>query len=117
MNRRYRVRFRFSQSQRSRARKLPRQRRLVDARCANGEGHLEAHEELTSVGGGRGENKHGPRRRGVLSACVTWTFWLVRFDTAAWKYYHLRLMSAAGVIDSLEFARSEQQVAGELPIA
>jgi len=53
----------------------------------------------------------------VLSACVTWTFRLVRFDTAAWKYYHLGLMSAAGVIDSLEFARSEQEVAGELPIA
>jgi DUF177 domain-containing protein len=34
----------------------------------------------------------------------------------ALKYYHPPPMSAAGVIDSLEFASSEQALAGELPI-
>jgi uncharacterized protein len=39
------------------------------------------------------------------------------FDRAAQKYYHAPLMFAQAVIDSLEFARTEQTLHGELPIA
>lgn len=39
------------------------------------------------------------------------------FDRAAQKYYHAPLMFAQAVIDSLEFARTEQTLHGELPVA
>lgn len=39
------------------------------------------------------------------------------FDTATQKYYHARLMSAQAVIDSLEFARAEQELQGNLPVS
>lgn len=39
------------------------------------------------------------------------------FDTATQKYYHARLMSAQAVIDSLEFARAEQGLQGNLPVS
>lgn len=39
------------------------------------------------------------------------------FDTATQKYYHARLMSAQAVIDSLEFARTEQELQGDLPVS
>lgn len=39
------------------------------------------------------------------------------FDTATQKYYHARLMSAQAAIDSLEFARAEQELQGNLPVS
>lgn len=39
------------------------------------------------------------------------------FDTKSQKYYDARLMSVPAVIDSLEFARSVQQISGQLPAA
>lgn len=39
------------------------------------------------------------------------------FDTARQKYYHARLMSAQAIMDSLEFARTEQELRGNLPIS
>lgn len=39
------------------------------------------------------------------------------FDTKSQKYYDARLMSVPAVIDSLEFARSAQQISGQLPAA
>jgi uncharacterized protein len=39
------------------------------------------------------------------------------FDTRAQKYYHAALMSAPAVIDSLEFARTGQQLSGSLPVS
>jgi uncharacterized protein len=43
-------------------------------------------------------------------------FFLFVFDTKWQKYYHARLMSAPAVIDSLEFARSEQKLSGSLSV-
>src|SRR5690606_26500975 len=39
------------------------------------------------------------------------------FDSDRQKYYHASLMPAQTVIDSLEFARTGQQLGGTLPIA
>ena len=39
------------------------------------------------------------------------------FDRAAQKYYHAPLMFAQAVIDSLEFARTEQTLQGDLPVS
>jgi uncharacterized protein len=39
------------------------------------------------------------------------------FDRAAQKYYHAPLMFAQAVIDSLEFARTEQTLHGNLPVS
>jgi uncharacterized protein len=44
-------------------------------------------------------------------------FLLYSFDRKAQKYYHARLMSAQAVIDSLEFARTGQQMHGEVRVA
>jgi uncharacterized protein len=44
-------------------------------------------------------------------------FLLDIFDRKAWKYYHARLMSAQAVIDSLDFARTGQQMHGEVKVA
>src|SRR5688500_15861295 len=52
----------------------------------------------------------------ALSACQSSDFRCRSFDSAAQKYYHARLMSAAAVIDSLEFARGQQQLRGSLPV-
>lgn len=38
------------------------------------------------------------------------------FDSTAQKYYHARLMSEQTVIDSLEFARAEQEMRGSVPV-
>ena len=43
-------------------------------------------------------------------------FLLYSFDRKAQKYYHARLMSAQAVIDSLEFARTGQQMHGEVRV-
>jgi uncharacterized protein len=52
-----------------------------------------------------------------LSACVNCVFRVLVFDTSAQKYYHAPLMSARAVIDSLEFARAEEELQGRLPAA
>ena len=53
----------------------------------------------------------------TLSLCQISLFRLIFFDSRAQKYYHAPLMPAQTVIDSLEFARTGQALAGELPIA
>lgn len=40
----------------------------------------------------------------------------MHFDFWVRKYYHLTIMSAAVVIDSLEFARAGRQISGRLPV-
>ena len=57
------------------------------------------------------------RRGGLKSKCLpNMSFLCFCFDRVTQKYYHAPLMSAQTVIDSLEFARAEQELRGSLPV-
>src|SRR5688572_11577380 len=53
----------------------------------------------------------------VLSPCQSSGFCPLYFDRPAQKYYHARLMSAAALIDGLEFAHALQELHGTLAVA
>jgi uncharacterized protein len=113
---RYRARLRFRQAQRGVLRRLARKRRFIHIRRNDVERQPQPLEQVAPVNGGRGEYEVAGAQVKSSKCLPNISFLSCFFDRVSQKYYHARLMFAQTVIDSLEFARAEQELRGSLPV-